>query len=331
MTTPATLSSISITSITTWQSALDQFFSYLQHEKRLSALTLQAYAHDLDKIKQYFQDQKKALNWQQLTTAQLREYLAKQHRQGLSAKSLQRLLSSLRGFYRYLLQEGQVSSNPTLGLSPPKTQCYLPKVLDTERITHLLTLPPETLPGLSFPQSILIQRDYAMLELLYSSGLRVAELASLNLPDLNLAAQELRVTGKGNKTRLLPIGHYAVAALEQWFTVRGEFLSPAQPHELAVFIGQHGKRLTTRAIQLRLRQWGQQQQMDVSIHPHLLRHSFASHLLESSGDLRAVQELLGHANLSTTQVYTHLNFQHLVAVYDETHPRARKKTFTHDE
>lgn len=302
-----------------WQAVIDQFISYLQHEKRLSPHTLSAYSHDLGKVKSHFQHSGHP-SWDALKPQQLREYLAKQHRQGLSAKSLQRLLSSLRSLYRYLLQENQVSHNPTTALITPKTQRHLPSVLDPERISSLLNV--KVLPESASQPTRLLLRDKAMIELFYSSGLRLAELSSLNLHDVNLDGKELRVTGKGNKTRLLPVGQYAVVALTEWLAVRVQWVTP---EETALFVGQHGRRLGNRAIELRLKQWAIAQGLDTHLHPHLLRHSFASHLLESSGDLRAVQELLGHANLSTTQIYTHLNFQHLVEVYDKTHPRAKRK------
>jgi integrase/recombinase XerC len=236
------------------------------------------------------------------------------HRRGLSGKSIQRALSALRSFYRYLLREKIVTCNPASGVSAPKSARRLPDTLNADQAARLVALEA---------RDPLAVRDRAMLELLYSSGLRLSELVNLNIPELDLSAGSVRVTGKGRKVREVPVGAKARAALRDWLAVRTEF---ARTEEAAVFVARNGRRLGARAVQQRLRQWAKRQGLEVPVHPHMLRHSFASHVLESSGDLRAVQEMLGHANISTTQIYTHLDFQHLAGVYDKAHPRARRKT-----
>jgi integrase/recombinase XerC len=224
------------------------------------------------------------------------------------------MLSAWRGFYGYLGHAHGFVHNPCAGLKAPKAAKTLPQALSPEQAAHLMEVPPD---------DTLAVRDHAMLELLYSSGLRLAELVGANLEDFDFAAGEVRVTGKGNKTRIVPLGRLAVEALQTWLTERALLV---QSGEKALFVGKAGTRLTPRAVQLRLKQWGIKLGINANIHPHVLRHSFATHVLQSSGDLRAVQEMLGHANISTTQVYTHLDFQHLAKVYDAAHPRARKKS-----
>ena len=247
-----------------------------------------------------------------LDTHQVRKYAAQCHRRGLSGRSIQRRLSALRTFYNYLLREQQVSHNPGLDVRAPKSEQHLPDTLNVDDITRLMNVSRT---------DTLALRDLAMLELLYSSGLRLAELVALNTGDMDFNECVVRVTGKGAKTRVLPVGDKAVAALRAWMQVRPRQL---QDRETAIFTGRSGKRLGARAVQQRVKDWARRQGVPGDIHPHTLRHSFASHLLESSGDLRAVQELLGHADISTTQIYTHLDFQHLAQVYDSAHPRARK-------
>ena len=235
------------------------------------------------------------------------------HRKGLGGRSIQRWLSSLRTFFNYGLKHRWLTSNPANGIAAPKSPKKLPKTLDVDQINQFLSL----------PESNWIDcRDHAIIELLYSSGLRLAELANLNLTDVDLREAMVTVTGKGNKTRQLPIGRQALGAMKSWLKRRQELKKTDLP---AMFLSQHGKRLSPRSIQDRLKKIGIKQGMQGKVHPHMLRHSFASHLLESSGDLRAVQELLGHQNISTTQIYTHLDFQHLAKVYDKAHPRAQKK------
>ncbi len=249
-------------------------------------------------------------DWVEIDAGHIEGFIAACHRRGLGGRSLQRRLSAIRAFYRYLERAGRVSRNPAEGLRAPKAQKRLPEVLDVDQSARLMAIPGTD------PLAI---RDRALLELIYSSGLRVSEAVGLDLADLDLVEREVRVTGKGNKRRIVPVGRYAVESMQSWLPVRAEC---TRPEERAVFVGRRGRRLSVRAVQKRLYEWGIRQGLDQRVHPHMLRHSFASHLLESSGDLRAVQELLGHADIATTQVYTHLDFQHLAKVYDATHPRA---------
>ena len=235
------------------------------------------------------------------------------YRRGLSAKSIQRRLSAARTFFRYLLREKHVKTNPVVSVSAPKAPKRLPGNLDADRMARLLEIPGDT---------AIINRDRAMLELLYSSGLRLSELVDLDLGDVDAQDATVRVTGKGNKDRIVPVGRQALAALARWHKCRPE-LAPAD--EAALFVSNRGQRISRRSVQARVTHWAKRQGIDANVFPHLFRHSFASHILESSQDLRGVQELLCHANISTTQVYTHLDFQHLAQIYDQTHPRARKK------
>lgn len=290
-----------------------RFLDHLQHVRRLSPHTVKNYSRDLKLLGAWCQ-QAGLTEWTQLSPQQLRVYVAQRHRAGLSGKSLQRELSTIRSLFRYLQQEGAAENNPGQGIKAPKVKRRLPATLDTDQLSSLLDVADD---------SALSLRDLAMLELFYSSGLRLAELVSVDLhgPDLNDAT--LKVTGKGGKARQVPIGRKAVAALRRWIAVRGGLAAPDEP---AMFVSNRGTRIHPRTVQQRLKQWALQHGASRNIHPHLLRHSFASHLLESSGDLRAVQELLGHADISTTQIYTHLDFQHLANVYDKAHPRAKRKT-----
>lgn len=292
------------------QTNLEQFLEHLRSERQLSPRTLEAYRHDLTGLRDYLYEQG-VRDWSMVDTEYLRRFVARRHEQGLSGRSLQRALSSVRSLYRYLIRERRCRHNPALDLRAPKSPRKLPRALDADLTARLLNE--------SDDDDWLAIRDHAMLELFYSSGLRLAELAGLDVHELDLTAGEVRVLGKGNKTRIVPVGRHAREALQRWLKVRLLVNSPDQP----LFVGKQGRRLTPRAIQLRVRQRGVQQ-IGQHLHPHMLRHSFASHILESSGDLRAVQELLGHADISTTQIYTHLDFQHLAQVYDQSHPRARK-------
>lgn len=296
---------------------LSNFLDHLRVERQLSVHTLKAYQRDLDQI-QVWAQQASLPSWSGLTPRHLRQLLGYAHQQGQSGRSLQRVLSALRSFYRFLAREGWLEQNPVLSVQAPKSAKRLPQTLDVDALEQMLVAPdaePITL------------RDFAMMELLYSSGLRVSELVGLDLNDLDLGARALRVTGKGRKMRDLPIGRYACEALKAWLAVRTHWQKLDNP---ALFISQRGGRLTTRAVEQRLAYWGRRQGMDGRVYPHRLRHSFASHLLESSQDLRAVQELLGHTDISTTQVYTHLDFQHLMSVYEQAHPRARKRSDQED-
>lgn len=291
---------------------LEKFFTHLHTERNLARHTLENYRRDLDKFVAFCQTQK-LTNWRQADSHQVRAFITWRHRTGLNGASLRRTLSALRTFYYYLQREGVVDLNPAVGIVTPKTPRKLPATLDVDQTARLLDLHPE---------QALAQRDCAIMELFYSSGLRLAELVGLNVRELNLPDGIVRVTGKGSKQRDVPVGRHARAALQAWLRARAQWAPASEP---AVFIGKSGRRLTPRAVQLRLRVWSARQGIDGGVHPHQLRHSFASHLLESSGDLRAVQELLGHANISTTQIYTHLDFQHLAQVYDRAHPRAKRQ------
>lgn len=296
----------------TLASELDAYLEHLRRERQVSAHTLDGYRRDLAKLATLCEKQS-IRSWQELDTHSLRRYIASLHQDGLSGASLARLLSATRGLYQYLLREGLARHDPANGLSPPKGQRRLPRTLDADRSAQLLDGAVE--------DDFIARRDQAMLELLYSSGLRLSELVGLNLDHLDLNDGLVRVTGKGNKVRELPVGRLAREALAHWLPLRAQ----ANPIDGAVFVSQQGRRLSPRAVQLRVRQAGVRE-LGQHLHPHMLRHSFASHLLESSQDLRAVQELLGHADISTTQVYTHLDFQHLASVYDQAHPRAKRKS-----
>jgi integrase/recombinase XerC len=291
---------------------LDAYFEYLKNERRLSSHTLSSYRHDLDTLAAFCVTHG-IDDWRTLTAQQARAFAAQLHRQGLAGRSIARALSSARSFQRYLLREGLAAHNAFTGVAAPKAGKRLPKALSVDQAARLLQIDGD---------EPLTRRDHALFELLYSSGLRLAELVSINVTDVDLRDGTVTVTGKGAKTRIVPVGTQARAAIQTWLQDRAAL---AAVGESALFLGRNGKRLGARAVQLRLKQWAVRQGIEVPIHPHMLRHSFASHLLESSGDLRAVQELLGHADLSTTQVYTHLDFQHLAKVYDAAHPRARRR------
>ncbi|MGD8497561.1 MAG: tyrosine recombinase XerC [Chromatiales bacterium] len=291
---------------------IEDFLRYLGEERRYSPHTIDGYRRDLSALQAWL-DARDRRDWAGVDTQDIRDFVGEQHRRGLAAKSLQRRLSSIRGFYRYLLREGLVERNPAADLSAPKVRRRLPGTLDVDQVDRLLDIAID---------SPLASRDAAIMELLYSSGLRLAELVAGNLADLDLGEGMLRVVGKGRKTRNVPVGRQAREALRRWL---GERTKLAAPEEQALFVGRGGRRLSGRSVQQRLRRWAQLQAVGRHVHPHMLRHSFATHLLESSGDLRAVQELLGHADIATTQIYTHLDFQHLAKVYDTAHPRARRR------
>jgi integrase/recombinase XerC len=290
-----------------------QFLKYLHHERGLSPRTRAAYQRDLTLFYQEL-DSLDINDPNRVNEHQIRSLVARLHRQGLGSRSLQRLLSAIRSFYRWLMKEGLAEHNPAAPVRAPKVQKKLPATLDADSVTRLLDIKDDT------PLAI---RDKAIMELFYSSGLRLSELADLRWDQIDPASGLITVTGKGNKTRVVPIGSYAAAALAKWRVTRGSFAGFEEPH---VFVSNRGKPIATRTIQARVRYWARRQGLPQQVYPHLLRHSFASHMLESSGNLRAVQELLGHADISTTQVYTHLDFQHLASVYDKTHPRAKKKS-----
>lgn len=291
---------------------VDAFLHKLKYERQYSSHTIDNYARDLRRFVE-FEATHKLKHWSDLDSRNIQSFVAARHRRGISAKSIQRELSALRSFFNYLITEGQLKHNPASDVQAPKTGRKLPKTLDVDQVQQFLNIRDTSFIGL---------RDKAILEVLYSSGLRLAELVNLDLNDLDLQESIINVTGKGNKTRRLPLGRYANTALRDWLKARE---SIGNPEVSAVFVSDRGKRLTPRSIQQRIKYWSQKQAMPSHIHPHMLRHSFASHILESSGDLRAVQELLGHSDISTTQIYTHLDFQHLAKVYDQAHPRARNK------
>ncbi|RVU83695.1 tyrosine recombinase XerC [Leucothrix sargassi] len=292
---------------------LAAFLDYLRYERRYSTLTCDNYQRDLDSFVLWLAKHKDQLDLNLVTEFIVRQWITQLHRQGLKSRSLQRKLSSLRSFYRYQIKHKRLSANPAVDVRAPKETKPLPQTLDIEMVHQLLDIQGD---------DFITVRDRAILELFYSSGLRLAELAALGVSDISAEESLLRVTGKGNKTRIIPIGSKALAAIQDWLPHR------ALVNHLAldsVFLSKQGKAISHRNIQLRISHWQMKQGIPQSVHPHKLRHSFASHLLQSSGDLRAVQEFLGHSDISSTQVYTHLDYQHLATVYDKAHPRARKK------
>ena len=297
---------------------IDAYLTVLAVERRLSEHTIKAYRRDLTKLLA-FSDQRGLFLWKGLNNHSARLFSASLNANGMHAKSIQRILSACRGLSLYLIQKGELTANPFDDVRAPKTEKRLPKTLNVDQVVSLVEI------DVNDPLSY---RDKAILELFYSSGLRLSELCSLDLNDLNLPEKMLRVTGKGNKMRDLPIGRQADQAIRNWLLQRNAL--PLKDYQ-AVFVSQHGNRISVRNIQARVKHWATKQGIEISVSPHMLRHSFASHMLESSGELRAVQELLGHANISTTQIYTHLDFQHLAQVYDDAHPRAKKSLKKADE
>ena len=292
---------------------LSNFLAQLTIEKRASQYTVKSYKRDLNCLSNYCESKSISL-WTDLKQTDIRSYMASRHRQGLSSTSLQRELSAIRSFFNFLLKNQLTDNNPGQYIKAPKKTRKLPKTLDVDQIKSLLE---------AGTNSTIEIRDLAMFELFYSSGIRLSELAQLNLTDIDLTDKTLMVrSGKGGKSRMLPIGSKAVAAINTWLEHRIKSITST---ETALFISTRGTRLGQRSIELRLKQWCKKKGIAENIHPHMLRHSFATHLLESSQDLRAVQELLGHSNISTTQIYTHLDFQHLADVYDRAHPRAKRK------
>ncbi len=290
-----------------------RFLKHLEFERRLSTLTCKSYGRDLHALATWC-DEAGVSSWNELDSQHVRTWSAACFRRGLSSRSIQRRLSAARTFFRYLLREKHVRQNPVQAVSAPKSPKRLPGNLDVDRMSRLLDIPGK---------GPLVDRDRAILELLYSSGLRLAELTDLNLDDVDLDDATVRVTGKGNKDRIIPVGRQAREAVRQWSSTR---VALANQDEPALFVSSRGSRLSRRAVQARVKHWAQRRGIDTRVYPHLFRHSFASHLLESSHDLRGVQELLGHTNISSTQIYTHLDFQHLAQIYDQTHPRAKLKS-----
>ncbi len=289
---------------------LDEYLQFLNFERGLSPLTRENYARDIKQLIKLAD--KTALT--ELQNIQIRRFIASLHSKGLGGKSLARMLSSWRGFFDFLVNRHGFTQNPVIGLRAPKSAKSLPQVLSIEQATKLVDISDD---------AVLSVRDHAILELFYSSGLRLSELVNLNIDALDFVQGTVTVTGKGNKTRIVPMGAHAMKAIQKWLQIRVNYATNDAASK-PVFIGLQGRRVGARNLQLRLKQWSIKQGINSSVHPHMLRHSFASHVLQSSGDLRAVQEMLGHANISTTQVYTHLDFQHLSKTYDATHPRAKK-------
>ena len=290
---------------------LQSFLDHLAGERRLSPLTCANYGRDVAELLKLAGET--PLDHVQIL--QVRRFVAQLHGRGLGGKTLARMLSAWRGFYAWLARDHGFTRNPCAGVRAPKSVKALPQALSPDEAVRLMEIPADGDP--------LSLRDKAMFELFYSSGLRLSELVNLPLGQIDLAAGMVRVTGKGGKTREVPVGRFALDAVQSWLPEREKL---ARPEEYTLFVGRNGTRLTPRAVQYRIKQWALKLGIAADVHPHVLRHSFASHLLQSSGDLRAVQEMLGHANISTTQVYTHLDFQHLAKVYDVAHPRAKRVT-----
>lgn len=285
------------------------FIHHLTYERRLSPLTAENYARDIRVLLRHVNKD----DLEQIQSPNIRQVIAQLHGKGLSGRSLSRMLSAWRSFYNYLIRDHRYRHNPCVGLRVPKSPQKLPDALSPDEAAQLLAFPAD---------DILMARDSAMFELFYSSGLRLAELAQLKPADIRFAEGTVRVLGKGGKTRIVPVGDFAVQALKTWLEQR---LRIVKPHVTALFLSQHGDAISARTISHRLKDRARRQGIHQNVHPHILRHSFASHLLQSSGDLRAVQEMLGHAHITSTQVYTHLDFQHLTKIYDAAHPRAKKK------
>jgi len=294
-----------------WQH-VERFLDHLRLERRLSPHTVVSYRRDLVCLAGFCESHSIA-GWRDLRFHHLRRFAASAHAAGLKPRSIQRRLSGIRSFMNYLIRERLIDQNPADEVAAPRTHRPLPGTLDVDQMGRLLSLSGD---------DPVTSRDRAMMELLYSSGLRLAELISLNPGDIDLADGTVRVTGKGNKTRIVPVGRMARQAVRQWLEDRGAL---ARMDETALFVGVRGRRISPRTVQTRVRYWALRSGIRQRVHPHLFRHSFATHMLESGGDLRGIQELLGHADISTTQIYTHLDFQHLAQIYDKAHPRARKQ------
>ena len=294
---------------------LTEYLIFLNVERGLSPLTRENYARDITRLIKLADN----LDLNTLQNIHIRRFIASVHSKGLGGKSIARLLSSWRGFFEFLVNRKGFTANPIIGLRAPKSPKTLPQVLSIEQASKLVDISDD---------AVLSVRDHAILELFYSSGLRLSEVVNLNLDALDFSDGTVVVTGKGNKTRIVPMGKHAMDAIQKWLQIRTIYAindAASNAASKAVFIGLQGRRIGARNLQLRLKEWSIKQGINSSVHPHMLRHSFASHVLQSSGDLRAVQEMLGHANISTTQIYTHLDFQHLSKTYDAAHPRAVRK------
>ncbi len=290
---------------------LSEYLEFLNFERGLSPLTRESYARDITQLIKLADK----LELNSLQNIHIRRFIASLHAKGLGGKSIARMLSSWRGFFEFLVNRKGFSANPVIGLRAPKSPKSLPQALSIEQASKLVDISDN---------ADLSVRDHAILELFYSSGLRLSEVVNLNIDALDFTEGTVVVTGKGNKTRIVPMGAHAMDALQKWLQIRANYAKNDTASK-PVFIGLQGRRVSARNLQYRLKEWSIKQGINSSVHPHMLRHSFATHVLQSSGDLRAVQEMLGHANISTTQVYTHLDFQHLSKTYDAAHPRAKKK------
>ncbi len=294
--------------------AIEKFLLYLRNVRQLSVHTLDGYQHDLHTLQRHCIEHGKD-SAGQLVESDIRQWASQLHRRGLAGSSIQRSLSAARSFFNYLSREEGRPRNPAASVRAPRKPRKLPKTLDADQVNKFLSFNED---------SVIAKRDRAIAELFYSSGLRLAELAAIDTSDIDRHSRLLTVTGKGNKTRTVPVGSIALEAIQRWLEVRPR-VATDDDSAVALFTSNQGRRISARSIQARLKLQGRKAGMRQDVHPHMLRHSFASHMLESSGDLRAVQELLGHANISTTQIYTHLDFQHLAKVYDAAHPRAKRR------
>ena len=298
------------------ENLLPEYLEFLNFERGLSPLTRENYARDITQLIKLANGIVEPFTLNSLQNIHIRRFIATLHAKGLGGKSIARMLSSWRGFFEFLVSRKGFTSNPVIGLRAPKSPKTLPQALSIEQAIKLVDISDD---------AVLSVRDHAILELFYSSGLRLSEVVNLNIDALDFNEGTVIVTGKGNKTRIVPMGAHAMDAMQIWLKSRADILIN-KPAERAVFIGLQGRRVSPRNLQYRIKEWSIKQGINSSVHPHMLRHSFATHVLQSSGDLRAVQEMLGHANISTTQVYTHLDFQHLSKTYDAAHPRAKKLT-----
>lgn len=295
--------------------AIEAFIHHSQQVRQLSVHTTQGYGRDLHQFALWL-EQEQVAQCEEVKKHHVQQYSASLFRQGKSTRTIQRQLSSIRNLFRFLIHQGECNNNPADGVSAPKHAQRLPKVVDTETLNQALN------EGATKQEGPLHQRDQAIMELLYSSGLRLSEVVNLDITELDMQEGMVRVTGKGGKTRVVPVGKAAIKAIQVWLKARQQ-LPIIDNH--ALFLNHRGRRLGPRGLQKRLRQYGIEQGLQQQLHPHMLRHSFASHMLEASGDMRALQELLGHADLATTQIYTHLDFQHLAQAYDQAHPRAKRQ------
>ena len=310
MTAPGTSAATAASSL---EKSTEAFLIYLRDVRQLSAHTLTNYRRDLANLQRYCESSGRE-SAEDLDEADIRQWVSQLHRRGLAGSSIQRSLSAARSLFNFLGRESGRPRNPAASVQAPRKPRKLPKTMDADQVKKYLAFEARSVTAI---------RDRAMAEFFYSSGLRLAELVSVNVDDIDRPSQLVTVTGKGGKTRTVPVGSVAMAAIEQWLEIRPHY--PDSDAERALFTSARGSRISERSVQARLKLQGRKSGMHQDVHPHMLRHSFASHMLESSGDLRAVQELLGHANISTTQIYTHLDFQHLAKVYDAAHPRARRR------